>query len=73
MSDTTAVSLRQPRALVPLAGSIDAYVSAVNALPVLDAGEEQRLAERLREAEDLDAAQQLVLSNLRHVVHIARG
>jgi RNA polymerase sigma-32 factor len=65
--------LKQPTALVPLAGSIDAYISAVNALPVLDAAAEKRLALRLREDQDLDAAQQLVLSNLRHVVHIARG
>jgi RNA polymerase sigma-32 factor len=73
MTKTTAVALRQPTALVPLAGSIDAYISAVNGLPVLDADAERALAVRLREAEDLDAAQQLVLSNLRHVVHIARG
>jgi RNA polymerase sigma-32 factor len=65
--------LRQPTALVPLAGSIDAYISAVNGLPLLDAESERQLALRLRDANDLDAAQQLVLANLRHVVHIARG
>ena len=68
-----ALVLRQPTALVPLAGSIDAYIAAVNGLPVLDAEAERALALRLRESGDLDAAQQLVLSNLRHVVHIARG
>jgi len=73
MTDTTAVALRRTTALSPLAGSIDAYISAVNALPVLDAAEEKRLALRLRDENDLDAAQQLVLANLRHVVHIARG
>ena len=74
MTKATALVLKQPTAaLVPLAGSIDAYISAVNGLPVLDAAAERRLALRLREDEDLDAAQQLVLSNLRHVVHIARG
>jgi RNA polymerase sigma-32 factor len=73
MTKTTALVLKQPAALVPLAGSIDAYISAVNALPLLDAADEKRLALRLREDQDLDAAQQLVLSNLRHVVHIARG
>jgi RNA polymerase sigma-32 factor len=75
MSKATAIALRQPSAaaLVPLAGSIDAYISAVNALPVLDADAERQLALRLRDGNDLDAAQQLVLSNLRHVVHIARG
>jgi RNA polymerase sigma-32 factor len=74
MSNAKALVLKQPNAaLVPLAGSIDAYIAAVNALPALDAPEERRLALRLRDDQDLDAAQQLVLSNLRHVVHIARG
>ena len=73
MTQTTAVALRAPAGLVPLAGSLDAYIAAVNGLPVLDAGEERRLALRLREDQDLAAAQDLVLSNLRHVVHIARG
>jgi RNA polymerase sigma-32 factor len=71
--NATAVALRKSAALVPLAGSIDAYISAVNGLPVLDASAERALAVRLRDTEDLEAAQQLVLSNLRHVVHIARG
>jgi len=69
----TAVSLRQPMSLVPLSGSLDAYIAHVNQLPVLDAAEEKRVGERLRDEGDLGAAQQLVLSNLRHVVHIARG
>jgi len=75
MSKAIAIALRQPSAaaLVPLAGSIDAYISSVNALPVLDADAERALAQRLRDGDDLEAAQQLVLSNLRHVVHIARG
>ena len=73
MTETTAVALRNPAWLVPLAGSIDAYVAAVNTLPVLSAEEETRLARQLRDQDDLGAAQQLVLANLRHVVHIARG
>jgi RNA polymerase sigma-32 factor len=73
MSKANALVLKQPTALVPLAGSIDAYISAVNGLPLLDAEGERQLALRLRDADDLDAAQQLVLANLRHVVHIARG
>ncbi len=54
-------------------GSLDAYIHAVNAIPVLSQDEEQRLAKRLRTADDLDAARELVLSQLRFVVHIARG
>ena len=73
MTETTAVALRKTTALLPLAGSLDAYISAVNTLPALDADAERQLAVRLREHQDLEAAQQLVLFNLRHVVHIARG
>ena len=54
-------------------GNIDAYISAVNRLPMLTHEEEQSLARRLRESNDLGAAQELVLSHLRLVVSIARG
>lgn len=53
--------------------SVDAYIARVTRIPVLDAQEEQDLARRLRDDDDLVAAQQLILSNLRFVVHIARG
>ena len=54
-------------------GNIDAYISAVNRLPMLTHDEEISLAKRLREKNDLAAAQELVLSHLRLVVSIARG
>jgi RNA polymerase sigma-32 factor len=54
-------------------GSLDAYIGAVHQIPVLSAEEEQTLARRFRDQEDLDAAKQLVLSHLRFVVHVARG
>jgi RNA polymerase sigma-32 factor len=54
-------------------GNIDAYISAVNRLPMLTHEEEVSLARRLREQNDLAAAQSLVLSHLRLVVSIARG
>ncbi|MES2537767.1 MAG: RNA polymerase sigma factor RpoH [Pseudomonadota bacterium] len=54
-------------------GNIDAYISAVNRLPMLTHEEEMSLARRLREDNDLAAAQSLVLSHLRLVVSIARG
>jgi len=54
-------------------GNIDAYISAVNRLPMLSHDEEISLATRLREKNDLAAAQELVLSHLRLVVSIARG
>jgi RNA polymerase sigma-32 factor len=57
---------------VPAVGNIDAYISAVNRLPMLTADEEVSLARRLRDDTDLDAARQLVMSHLRLVVSIAR-
>ncbi|BAU47061.1 RNA polymerase factor sigma-32 [Sulfurifustis variabilis] len=50
-----------------------AYVRAVNALPVLSAEQEIKLARRYRRDNDLDAARELVLANLRYVVRIAKG
>jgi RNA polymerase sigma-32 factor len=54
-------------------GSLDSYIQAVSAVPVLSKEAEQELARRLVDDEDLDAARELVVSQLRFVVHIARG
>ena len=54
-------------------GSIEQYMGAVNLMPRLNAEEEQALARRFRDESDLEAARQLVLANMRFVVHIARG
>ncbi|WP_353190422.1 RNA polymerase sigma factor RpoH [Pandoraea pnomenusa] len=54
-------------------GNIDSYIQAVHRIPLLSAEEEQSLAKRLRESDDLEAARQLVLSHLRLVVSIARN
>ena len=54
-------------------GSLEAYIQAVNRVPLLSAEEERALALRLRDDNDLDAARQLVLSHLRLVVSVARG
>lgn len=51
--------------------SFNWYRRQVEALPVLSADEEQALAIRYRDDEDLEAAQQLVLSQLRYVIRIA--
>ncbi|HET6632412.1 MAG TPA: RNA polymerase sigma factor RpoH [Rhodanobacteraceae bacterium] len=56
-----------------VAGSLDAYIGAVHRIPVLTAEEEQALAHRYLDHDDLDAAKQLVTSHLRFVVHVARG
>ena len=54
-------------------GSLDAYIGAVHQIPVLSVEDEQTLAHRFRDGEDLDAARELVHSHLRFVVHVARG
>ena len=59
-------------ALVPQ-GSLEAYVRAANAYPMLTAEEERALAERLHYNGDLEAAKELILSHLRFVAHIARN
>ena len=53
--------------------SLDQYLHIVNAIDPLDVREEQRLAQRLRQHNDLEAAQKLIMAHLRFVVHIARG
>ena len=54
-------------------GNIDAYIHAANRYPMLSEAEESRLAERLHNEGDVEAARQLVLSHLRLVISIARG
>lgn len=63
-----ALAVSNPGAL----GSIEAYISTVNRLPVLTAEQENTLAKRLREQDDLEAARELILSHLRLVVSVAR-
>src|SRR6267142_2694600 len=60
-------------ALPSTAGSLETYIQVVNRFPLLSEEEEIRLARKLREQNDLEAAGQLVLSHLRLVVSIARG
>jgi RNA polymerase sigma-32 factor len=70
---TKPLSNARELALAGPLGSLDAYISAVRQVPVLSQAEEALLARRLRATNDLDAARELVLSQLRFVVHIARG
>ena len=73
-SGTATMSLApaNPWALVPPLGNLDAYISAVNRLPLLTHEEEQTYARQLKDNNDLDAAGRLVMSHLRLVVSIAR-
>ncbi len=54
-------------------GSLDAYIQEVNKVPILTLEEEQDLARRYLEEEDLEAARRMVLAHLRFVVHVAKG
>ena len=67
-----AQSLTLPINLYPEKG-LATYLRAVNALPVLSVEQERKLARRYRKHNDLDAARQLVMSNLRYVARVARG
>ena len=53
--------------------SLEAYVQAVNGIPVLTSERERELAEQLFGDGDVDAARQLVMAHLRFVVYVAKG
>jgi RNA polymerase sigma-32 factor len=53
--------------------SLEAYVQAVNGIPVLTSERERELAEQLFSDGDLDSARQLVMAHLRFVVYVAKG
>ena len=71
-SGTTALAVANPWAVVPSLGNLDAYISAVNRLPMLTAEEEYEYAKKFKEQNDLEAAGKLVLSHLRLVVSVSR-
>lgn len=54
-------------------GSLDAYISWVNQIPMLTDEEEKQLTHNLYYQGDLEAARRLVLSHLRFVIRIAKG
>ncbi len=58
--------------VLPPLGNLDAYISAVNRLPLLTADEERDFAQRLQQHNDLEAAGKLVMSHLRLVVSVSR-
>ncbi|MEW6984222.1 RNA polymerase sigma factor RpoH [Colwelliaceae bacterium 6471] len=58
---------------IPQSGSIEAYMQSAYSIPMLTAEREHELATRLYEDNDLHAAQDLIMSHLRFVIHIAKG
>jgi len=74
-TNATALALSKPWSpslVLPPLGNLDAYISAVNRLPMLTAQEEQAFARQLRDSNDLEAAGKLVMSHLRLVVSVSR-
>jgi len=71
---TTAIAINHNDiAIAGPVGSLDSYIHAVGAIPVLSKEDEQALSRTFRDTEDLDAARELVMAHLRFVVHIAKG
>ncbi len=68
----TALALANPWAVVPSLGNLDAYISAVNRLPMLTLEQEQEYARKFKDHNDIEAAGKLVLSHLRLVVSVSR-
>ena len=66
------VAHANPWSMLPPLGNLDAYISAVNRLPMLTLEQEQAFARQLRETNDIESAEKLVLSHLRLVVSTSR-
>lgn len=49
------------------------FLQVANSAPVLSSEDEKRLAKRFRDSEDVNAARELVVSHLRHVIHVAKS
>jgi RNA polymerase sigma-32 factor len=58
---------------LPPVSSLESYIQAVNAVPMLTPERELDLGRRLKSDNDLTAARDLVMSHLRLVVSVARG
>lgn len=71
-SNGTGLAPANPWTQIPPLGNLDAYISAVNRLPLLSLEQEQEYAKKLKDENDLEAAGKLVLSHLRLVVSVAR-
>ncbi len=54
-------------------GTFDAYLNVVRQMPKLTVEQERELALKFRDNGDLEAARELVMTNLRFVIHVARG
>ena len=72
--NTPAIRNNAVAATMPvLSGSLESYIQSVREIPVLKKSEEQALAVKLRDNDDLECARQLIMHNLRFVIKVARG
>ena len=72
---TALVAYKPPSvpAIVGPLGDLEAFMRAAERAPMLTPEEERSLALRLRDDNDVEAAQRLIMSHLRLVISIARG
>lgn len=67
------LSIYQQPLPIPAIGSLAAYISWTQQIPMLSAEEEQSLSHQLFYEGNLEAAKKLVFAHLRFVVQVARG
>jgi len=58
---------------IPQSGSIESYIQSAYSIPMLTAEREKELATSLYNDDDLNSAQELIMSHLRFVAHVAKG
>ncbi len=58
---------------LPQEANLSSFLKVANSAPVLSAEHEAQLARQYRDDDDVDAARELVMSQLRHVIHVAKG
>ena len=73
MGKQLVASMNHLPAISGTPSSLEAYISAAHAIPILSLEQEQAYARELRETGDINAAQQLVLPHLRFVIKIANN
>lgn len=70
---STALTLKPNTLPAVLSQDVESYAKTVKSIPILSPEEEQELAQRLKQNNDLEAARQLVISHLRFVLYIAQS
>ncbi|HAU69473.1 MAG TPA: RNA polymerase sigma factor RpoH [Gammaproteobacteria bacterium] len=72
-TETSITSTPVTNITIPQDSSLAGFLKVANSAPKLTAEAEAQLARRYRDEDDVDAARTLVLSQLRHVIHVAKG